>query len=398
MAEKQCILDPQIRSRYDIQKTALMDRNTVAVTFLLFLTSIFSIQAALMGDGVEGDESSLRVEYIDEVAAIGSSIELELLFQGLGPTLHIGPISEMVVPSANELLDLGDPTPNFVVPSGISAMELEFPKPVRRKSPYLAVTLSTLCPGLGHTYLGDMKTAAGLMGTTGLSMASCVAFDSDPVIVSSSLATATNTWMYGIYAAYRDVRIHNGQLGYLHQMPTDSLADLAYAPFNIHVMKKPEVWGGLLGSFALVVGISHMAFSKKIHSSASHSVHRAFAPIMALPIGIGEESFFRGFLQSALSESLTPWGGIVLSSLLFGAAHIGNANMLAPQNRAGYYKFILPFITLSGVYDGWLTYKNHSLKSNVAIHTWYDFVLFAMGIVGSQSVVGRTQFALSLPF
>jgi hypothetical protein len=38
-----------------------------------------------------------------------------------------------------------------------------------------------------------------------------------------------------------------------------------------------------------------------------------------------------------------------------------------------------------GVYDGWLTYKNHSLKESVAMHVLYDFILLGIGALASQS-------------
>jgi membrane protease YdiL (CAAX protease family) len=174
---------------------------------------------------------------------------------------------------------------------------------------------------------------------------------------------------------------------------------LAYAPFNYKVLKKPEVWGGLLGGIVLACGVTYLAFHEQISSHSSHSLNRAFTPVVALPVGIGEESFFRGFLQSQLSESLTPWGGILASSVLFGAAHIRNGLAMEPEFQKGYFQFVLPFITLAGVYEGWLTYKNRSLQSSVALHTWYDLVLLTLGSFAPQSLIkGRAEFAIAIPF
>lgn len=265
-----------------------------------------------------------------------------------------------------------------------------------RKNSFVAVGLSFLFPGLGHVYLGDMQTAGGLIGGTGLAVG--VGSAGGPFLAPAFI-TIQNTWNYGIYAAYRDVRLFNRDAGYSYKMPTDSLADLSYAPFNFRILKKPEVWGGFLGALAIAVTTSYFAYPKEAHIRPHLSSRTAALPLLALPIGIGEETFFRGYLQSQLSEWLTPWGGIALSSLAFGASHIPNAQFLEPQDQWRYYAFTLPMITAFGGYFGWLTHKNHSLKESVALHTWYDFVFFAAtALVSQAATVGRSGFAVAIPF
>lgn len=203
--------------------------------------------------------------------------------------------------------------------------------------------------------------------------------------------------MYGIYAAYRDVRAYNQQDFYAYKMPTESFKDLAFAPFQWSVIKKPEVWAGLLVDLSLAVGLSYLVSSKE--SKIGFSADGEIFPLVAFPVGIGEESFFRGFLQSSLSETFTPFGGIAISSLAFGAAHIPNGALLEHMDRRAYYTTILPFITISGFYYGWVTYKNCSLKESVALHSWYDFVIFlASYSVAQSTVVGNPSFSFSLPF
>src|SRR4029077_14664929 len=44
-----------------------------------------------------------------------------------------------------------------------------------------------------------------------------------------------------------------------------------------------------------------------------------------LPVGVGEESLFRGVIQAGLSEtSLGLWGGWAAASAIFGGAHVFN--------------------------------------------------------------------------
>lgn len=295
--------------------------------------------------------------------------------------------------------------PNSIAQTPIAPQELQLPTPTldlpRHKSVFLAVGLSTLIPGLGHVYLGDAKTAGGLFGSTGVGVGVAAFPEIKGSIRLSSFITVQNTWAYGIYAAYRDVRLYNADAGYSYKMPTDSLADLTFAPFRPSILKKPEVWGGFLGAFALAIGTSYLIHPKEMHIQPvlSSTSKTNVSPLLALPIGIGEESLFRGYLQSSLSEILSPWGGIIVSSLAFGAVHIPNALLLEPEDRQDYYTINLPLITGFGLYLGWLTHKNHSLKESVALHTWYDLVALTAGVLASRAAItGRSEFAIAIPF
>lgn len=305
---------------------------------------------------------------------------------------------ELVAPQELIALD----TSTFLQPS-IPQQDLQMPAPIlqvpRRKNALLAAGLSGIIPGLGHGYLGDWKTAGGFMGATGVGIGLSAFSGSNEAFQYTNLITLQATSFYGIYAAYRDARLYNGQIGYSYKMPTDNLADLTSAPFRWSVMKKPEVWGGLLGSLALATAVSYFFFPEKSEAHVGAAISNPWFPIVALPIGIGEESFFRGFLMPQFSEWTTPWGGIALSSVVFGAMHIPNALVLEPEDRNSYYVASLPLITALGVYCGWLTHKNHSLKESVALHTWYDFTIFALSTFANQAMIkGPTGFSISIPF
>lgn len=274
----------------------------------------------------------------------------------------------------------------------------QFQPPVR-KSPVLAATLSSLMPGLGHVYLGDMQTAGSLFGSAYLGIGLGFIHQLPEETRTFSLVTAQNIAFYGAYAAYRDARIMNGNVGYTYKMPTDSLASLSFAPFKPSVIKKPEVWGGVLGALALASVVGRIAFPKEARIKTPASSRGSLHPALALPVGVGEEAFFRGYLQPALSEPLTPWGGIALSSLAFAAVHIPNAQALEPEHRWRYYASILPLIAAIGTYCGYLTYKNTSLQESVAVHTWYDLIIFTSAALASEAAItGNTSFAISLPF
>lgn len=291
--------------------------------------------------------------------------------------------AEEEVPEVRQTAFSFEPTLNPPSSSEKIVAEIELP----RKSPRFAAILSGVWPGLGHMYLGDFRTAGELFVASGLGLGG---LQSKETMVMS-YAVLQNTWMYGIYAAYRDARVYMNDSGHHYKMPTDSFADMSMAPFRLKVLKKPEVWGGVLGFLAVGALIDYFASPSGDVGDVQEEDMRdlrevAFSPIIALPVGVGEEALFRGYLQSQLTETFTPWGGIILSSLSFTAAHIGNAAFLPEKERWRYYTFGLPLIGAFGMYSGWLTYKNHSLQESAAIHTWYDFVVFLAGSLRQSSI------------
>lgn len=284
----------------------------------------------------------------------------------------------------------------------IDSQEITLPEPLQpisQKKPWVAVSLSGLFPGLGHTYLGDHQTASALMGTTtlGLGLLSGNVIH-EPAGIMTTVAVLQATSFYSVYAAYRDTLLHNGSWQYSYLMPTDNLADLTFAPFRWTIMKKPQVWGGILGCLAAGVALTHFAYPEKTKMQIQ-SAATSTPSIVALPVGLGEEAFFRGYLQSALSEALNPTAGTILSSVIFAAAHQANAGGLPSSERWRYYAFSMPFIAAVGAYCGWMTHTTHSLQQSVALHTWYDFILFSIGALADEAMIsGHPGFAFSMPF
>ena len=84
-----------------------------------------------------------------------------------------------------------------------------------------------------------------------------------------------------------------------------------------------------------------------------------------LTAGVGEEVLFRGFLQGALGQWLGTGPGLVLASVVFGAAH--------PVTPA--YVLIASVI---GVYLGGLWLVSGNLLVPMLAHGLYDFVALLM--------------------
>jgi membrane protease YdiL (CAAX protease family) len=84
---------------------------------------------------------------------------------------------------------------------------------------------------------------------------------------------------------------------------------------------------------------------------------------ISLLAGLGEEVFFRGVLQEAVSRRLPVWMGVLVASVLFGLVHSITVTYAV-------------LATLMGVYLGciWL-YADHNLLVIVVTHALYDFIV-----------------------
>jgi len=84
--------------------------------------------------------------------------------------------------------------------------------------------------------------------------------------------------------------------------------------------------------------------------------------LVAALAGVGEELLFRGVLQGVLARYLGPEGGLLIASLLFGAAHC-----MTPAY------FVLA--ALIGAYLGWLTQCSANLLPAILVHAFYDLLI-----------------------
>lgn len=87
-------------------------------------------------------------------------------------------------------------------------------------------------------------------------------------------------------------------------------------------------------------------------------------------VALSEEFFFRGFLQQVLSRPLGRWGGLVISSVIFGAAHL-------PFRHFPNWKFAL-VATLAGLFYGLAFQMAQSIRASMVTHslvvvTWRVF-------------------------
>jgi membrane protease YdiL (CAAX protease family) len=106
----------------------------------------------------------------------------------------------------------------------------------------------------------------------------------------------------------------------------------------------------------------------RIKDFADEVVRPLFAPctvlelaLIAMLAGVGEELFFRGFLQGLAGRWLTPWGGLLAASVLFGLMH--------PITPA----YIVLAAAL-GAYLGWVQLATENLLVVIVAHSVYDWL------------------------
>lgn len=198
-----------------------------------------------------------------------------------------------------------------------------------------------------------------------------------------------NLWIYG----YADAVFDEQRAARMRYVPQDSLGELALAPFNASVLSHTDVWLGTLLATAAGFGLSllvdeagatdHLGddpnlFGRTFDAPVGYPLAAGTGVALFEHVAIGEESAFRGLLQSHMARETDETGGWLGASVVFGVAHAPNALALPANQRERYLVIAVPAITVLGSYLG-LSYRWHdyALAPPVAIHFWYDFLLSA---------------------
>jgi membrane protease YdiL (CAAX protease family) len=321
----------------------------------------------------------------------------------------------------------GDPSP-LVRAAARKAYEGLWPF---SKRPRIAAGLSILCPGCGHLYLRQYGEGAAYLGATAALVASGLVIltdnevppelgdperldtidPEDPLAVPLLMA-GQNLWFYSIFDAYRDARVLRGD----PRITRETLPALASAPFRPSVLKSPWVWAIVPVAIGLGAGLTYLVapedfsegrrsirevdrvnfLGRQYSRGAGVALGEVYYGSLFVPVGVGEEALFRGFVQTELSDAYGPWWGWAGASLIFGAVHI--FNFLQPGAREEDALYAVPYITLVGSTLG-LAYMGtgYRLETSVAMHFWYDFGLSTVGFLADpehQPFIAR----VALPF
>ena len=119
------------------------------------------------------------------------------------------------------------------------------------------------------------------------------------------------------------------------------------------------VFWGMRTEFALFARLRELVRETIVPLFASCSPLEIL--LISIMAGIGEEVFFRGFLQGSLARVLDPWIALVLVSVLFGLAHFASL----------VYAIVAALI---GFYLGTLLLLTGNLFVAILVHALFDFV------------------------
>ena len=286
------------------------------------------------------------------------------------------------------------------------------PAPARAADPEWAAVGSLLLPGVGQALNGDVAAGAA-HGTLYLVLANqyrqridhpdYIPFDEREDEATDSLrinrttaiadgygSAALNLAFYSAFGAYRDARAQPANAaGYTTPPPEESLAELALSPFRWEFLRRPTTVAPLLVPLYLVLapaGPDRLVYAPDSSISRDELRGRFFARHGM--VAVGEEAFFRGFLNNGLSDSLGRGWGLAASSALFGLGHTGSGAQATAVGAA-----------LFGAYLGWLQQENdYAIGQGVAIHFWWNFLTSLALLKQRDADAHVVPFALHLRF
>lgn len=354
--------------------------------------------------------AAATAEFTFDPSPDGVRMLLVLLQRDVDPRVRgaaAGAIAERRDPGLSYALDqaaVADPDPS----ARASAARAHARLAPWRKRPGTAAGLSLLCPGCGQIYLGDaasggkgsgpimLGTTAALLGGAYYSLRGHeVSLDgsSDSKGVPAGLllaTTAQNLWFYSIFDAYRSARVSREDYGYKFKITRETLPELVAAPFRPSVIKSPWVWAGVPLALAAGIGVAFVAepdglddtrtisdvkrvnfFGHQLHRAQGFAAGSGYYAALFGSVGVGEESLFRGVIQTELEERFGSTWGLIGASAIFGSVHV--LNFVGDPKEA---LVAVPVITVLGASLG-LAYQHsgHKLSRSVAMHFWYDTLL-----------------------
>lgn len=187
-----------------------------------------------------------------------------------------------------------------------------------------------------------------------------------------SYQTFINLRFVDAFTTYRNYRADES---HTPSLSSQSIAGLSLSPFRWKYLKEPDVYIPLL----ITAGVSFLDEPQGPSLFKLQSINWFGGDVSPTTAGIGsalletvgfallavaEEGFFRGVLQTELSERVNPNFGLIASSLLFGLGHY-QLHGLAYSLRA----------TVGGLYLGWrFKESGYDLGHSIAIHFYIDFM------------------------
>ena len=270
-------------------------------------------------------------------------------------------------------------------------------------SPTDTAVASAIIPGLGQAINGNYEEAAVHFGIFVLSLSTALYYQHKPDFLSDearyddagnleyinqttlrrdfALRLATDTVLYSSFGAYRDARQRDDR-AYRTPAPKESLSDLALAPFSWEFLSRPTTFVPLAVQAWAVSRSGYGIYRGHDVSTGDLQVYNATANEFT---AVGEEGFFRGFLNNEFSARWGNGWGLAGSSLLFGVAHTGQGQTANAIQAS-----------IAGAYLGWVQQRNgFEIGEGVALHYWINVLA---GIAAIRKGGSAPLLTLSVPF
>jgi membrane protease YdiL (CAAX protease family) len=221
--------------------------------------------------------------------------------------------------------DIDKETNKILIPS----YQNEYPDPI------LSGFLSLLMPGGGYYYNGDIsKGAVSSALLVPLTLPYYITTDTfrGKSIKANTWRTASNIYLYTVFDSYQDASKINPDFKPVLKIKQLSAIETFTAPFN------PENYSP--SSALLIVPALNLIYNINrhgIHKSVTRKKMALVIPLIiaqSTMIGVGEESFGRGYMYSTFSQLTgSQFAGNVIQSIDFGLRH---TDMMASR---GYNSF-----------------------------------------------------------
>lgn len=274
--------------------------------------------------------------------------------------------------------------------------------------PWLKGVASAIIPGAGQASNGDYGNATLHFGVFAVSVYDALRYkdrsdyldadrrydeDNNREFINKTTLRydyaarlASDTMLYSGYAAYRDARQRDNS-GFRTPVPRESLGELARAPFSFKYLSRPTTFVPLAVEAALLYRYKDSKDAYGIYRAKDVSERdlHVFNLTANELTAVGEEAFFRGFLNNEFSNRYGDGWGVVASSTIFGLAHTGQGQTANALQA-----------TAAGFYFGWLHQKNgYATGEGVALHYWFNVLAGAAAIHNG----GRAELLhIQLPF
>ncbi|MBI3574145.1 MAG: CPBP family intramembrane metalloprotease [Gammaproteobacteria bacterium] len=274
--------------------------------------------------------------------------------------------------------------------------------------PWLKGVASAVVPGAGQASNGDYGEAVLHFGVFAVSVYGAIRYrdksdyldadrrydeDNNREFINKTTLRydyaarlATDMTLYSGYAAYRDARARDNS-GFRTPAPRESLGDLAMSPFTFKYLARPTTFIPLAIQAAALYRYKDRqdAYGIYRHRDVSTGDLHTFNLIANEWTAVGEEAFFRGFLNNEFSSRYGDNQGLVISSAIFGLAHTGQGQTANVLEAA-----------LAGAYLGWVHQKNgFEAGEGVALHYWINVLA---GISAIHNGGSAELLHIQLPF